>query len=106
MRFDNLINELKSMFRYKQNKVTTRRIFETRIWKDETFREYVHKEVIMGNRVPMEATKMMNYIIDGIPDNVLRNQTRIQRFTETVIISDIWDNYIARLPCDRMESTG
>lgn len=80
--FDALILELKMMFGHRQRKIMTRRKFETRIWKkDETFHEYVHEKVILGNRVPIEADEMIDHVIDGIPDNVLRDQAHIQRFT-------------------------
>lgn len=40
----------------------------------------MHEKVILGNRVPIEADEMMNYIIDGIPDGALRDQPRMQCF--------------------------
>lgn len=84
MSFDALIDELRLMFRHRRSRMTIRRTFEARVWKkDETFREYMHEKIIMGNHVPVEADEMIDYIIDGIPDNALRNQARIQRFTET-----------------------
>jgi len=84
MAFDVLIGELKKMFCHRQSKVTMRRKFEGRLWKkDETFHEYVHEKVILGNRVPIAADEVLDYIIDGIPDSVLRDQARIQRFETT-----------------------
>lgn len=32
--------------------------------------------------MPIEADEMLDHIIEGIPDNVLRNQARIQRFSD------------------------
>jgi len=34
----------------------------------------------MGNRVPIDKEEMLDYVIDGIPDKILQNQARIQRF--------------------------
>lgn len=83
MTFDALVLELKTMFGRCQNKIALRRKFEARVWKkDEAFREYVHEKMIMGNRVPIEPDEMLDHIIEGIPDNGLRNQARIQRFTD------------------------
>jgi len=84
MPFDVLLGELQAMFQHRQSRVTTRKIFEERVWKkDETFHEYVHEKIIMGNRVPIDGDEMLEYIVDGIPDDTLRNQARIQGF-ETV----------------------
>lgn len=55
------------------------------------FREYVHEKVIMGNRVPIEASEIIDYIIDGIPDDILRNQARIQCFTETELLLEAFE---------------
>ncbi|KMQ88410.1 hypothetical protein RF55_12116 [Lasius niger] len=97
MSFNALINELKLMFRHRQNRVTTRKMFEARIWKkDETFHEYVYEKVIMGNLIPIEADEMIDYIIDGIPDSVLRNQARIQRFTETESLLEAFETISLR----------
>lgn len=37
----------------------------------------------MGNRIPIDDSEVLEYVIDGIPDETLRNQARIQGF-ETV----------------------
>jgi len=81
MPFDVLLGELRAMFQHRRSRVTTRKIFEERIWrKDETFHEYVHEKIIMGNRVPIDGDEMLEYIVDGISNDTLRNQARIQRF--------------------------
>ncbi|XP_011858668.1 PREDICTED: uncharacterized protein LOC105556196 [Vollenhovia emeryi] len=68
MTFDVLMSELRTMFGHRQSKITTRRRFGGRIWKkNETFREYVHDKVIMGNRVPIAADEIIEHVIDGIP---------------------------------------
>jgi len=37
----------------------------------------------MGNRVPVDEDELLEHIIDGIPDTVLRDQACIQGFTST-----------------------
>ncbi|KYN30157.1 hypothetical protein ALC57_00383 [Trachymyrmex cornetzi] len=84
MPFDMLLNELRSMFQHRQTKVIMRKRFEERSWKkDETFHKYCREKVIMGNRVTVDDDEMLEYVIDGIPDEALRNQARVQGF-ETV----------------------
>jgi hypothetical protein len=36
----------------------------------------MHQKVILENRVPVIEEKLIEYIIDYIPDHVLRNQAR------------------------------
>lgn len=81
MSFDALLGELRSMFQHRQSKMALRKKFEDRMWKkEETFHEYVHEKIITGNRVPINNDEMLEYIVEGIPDDALRNQARIQRF--------------------------
>lgn len=76
-----LLAELRSMFSYKQNKVTIRKQFEERVWKkDEGFSDYFHEKLILANHVPVADDEIIDYIIDGIPDPVLKDQARIQGF--------------------------
>lgn len=73
-----LLCELKTMFDHRPSRITLRKKFEERVWKKgETFSDYVHQKVILGNRVPVEEDEMAEYIIDGIPDRILRDQARV-----------------------------
>lgn len=82
MTFDQLLDELRAMFYRRQSKIVMRKKFEERVWKkEETFHEYFHEKLILGNRVPISDDEILEYVIDGIPDEVLRNQARIQRFS-------------------------
>lgn len=81
MPIDELFNEMRNMYQPHRSKLMLRRTFENRTWKkDETFSEYLHDKMIMGNRVPIDKKEMLDYIIDDIPDEILQNQARIQRF--------------------------
>lgn len=82
MTFDRLLDELRAMFCRRQSKLVTRKKFEERRWRrEETFHEYYHEKIIMGNRVPIDDDDILEYVIEGIPDETLQNQARIQRFT-------------------------
>ncbi|KMQ84249.1 hypothetical protein RF55_18112 [Lasius niger] len=77
---DELLVELKNMFFHKPSKVHSRRQFEQRTWRrDETFNKYLHQKVIMGNRIKIDEDEMTEYIIEGIPDPMLRDQARVER---------------------------
>lgn len=77
---DELLSELKIMFFHVSSKVHMRRQFEQNAWRrDETFSEYLHQKVIMGNRIEIDEGEMVEYIIEGIPDPILRDQVRVQR---------------------------
>lgn len=57
-----------------------RRKFEARVWKtEESFSEYLHEKVILGNQVPINDIEITGYIIEGIPDLVLRDLAKAQR---------------------------
>lgn len=87
--FDNVVKELKAMFGHRLSKMTVKNKFEKRVWlASETFPEYVHEKVILANAVPInDQEELLEYIIEGIPDPMLRNQAYVQRFTslETLI---------------------
>lgn len=36
----------------------------------------------MANQVPINDDEIINYMVDGVPDSRLRDQARLQRFTE------------------------
>jgi len=77
---DELLLELKNMFFHELGRVHMRKQFEQRVWRrDETFNEYLHQKVILGNRIKIEEDEMVEYVIEGIPDPVLRDQARVQR---------------------------
>ncbi|XP_078051724.1 uncharacterized protein LOC144477862, partial [Augochlora pura] len=97
MTFDDLIDELGRMYRPRRSKIEMRRKFEVRIWKrEETFREYAHDKIVMGNRVPIETADMLDYLIDGIPDGSLRDQARIHCFATTQDLIDAFDKIVLR----------
>ena len=78
---EDLLKEMKVMFDHKPRKLALRKLFEGHYWKHgENFSEYVHDKVIMGNRVPVDKEEIIDYIIDGIPDALLKNQARMQSF--------------------------
>lgn len=80
---DDLFRSMKGMFDHKPRKLTLRRQFEERAWKySESFNEYVHEKVIMGNRVPVDNDEVVDYFIEGIPDQFLKTQAKMQNFTE------------------------
>ena len=53
-----------------------------RTWQtNESFNNYYHEKLILGNLVPIEdAADLLDYLVDGIPDQTLRNQARMQNF--------------------------
>ncbi|KAH0948765.1 hypothetical protein HN011_004630, partial [Eciton burchellii] len=52
--------------------------FRSRKWrKDESFREYMHEKIILGNRVPKAEKEMLGFIIEGIPHWRLQTNIRV-----------------------------
>jgi len=51
-----------------------RKKFEARKWKpSESFADYFHDKIILAKNVPVNEEEMINYLIDGIPDDHLQN---------------------------------
>jgi len=46
----------------------------------EIFHDYIHEKIIMTNRIFVSGDKILEYIIDGIPNMNLRDMARIQDF--------------------------
>lgn len=84
---EELLDRLRVVFQRHKNKSALRKKFESRMWKkDESFYEYVHKKIIMGNRIPVDQDKLIEQIVEGIPDIALRDQARLQGFVMTEVL--------------------
>jgi hypothetical protein len=52
--------------------------FRAHKWrKDESFSEYMHEKIILGNRVPIAEKEMLGFIIEGIPHWGLQTNIRV-----------------------------
>lgn len=77
---DDFLVKLRNMFNHRPSRVQARKQFEQRVWKrDETFSSYMHDKVILANRTSIDEDELIEYIIEGIPDQMLRDQARVQR---------------------------
>ena len=71
------------MFDDRPMKLNLRKEFEVRTWqKNESFADYYHDKIILGNRIPVDDDELIDYLIDGISDEVLQNQARMMKFAE------------------------
>jgi len=80
---------MKTMYDCRSNRMDLRKKFEMRSWQDESFYYYFitiihdyyyHDKVIKANRVPIKKKRTFR-LCDRCIDFYLRNQTRIQNFT-------------------------
>ncbi|XP_076638825.1 uncharacterized protein LOC143350687 [Colletes latitarsis] len=102
MSVEELLIELRGMYHHRQNRIALRRAFEERVWRrNETFHEYVHEKVIMGNKVPIAEDELVDYLIDGIPDVNLRDQARIHKFRTKTDLLEAFEQISLR---DRSQS--
>lgn len=82
MSLDKLFTEMEPMFNQPLGWLESRRRFESRKWqKSESFSDYCHNKVTLGNQVPIANDEFIDYIIDGIPSENLQNQARMNSFT-------------------------
>lgn len=82
MNIEELLQEMESMFHQLLRRLDLRRNFEKREWKvNESFSDYCHEKLILGNLVPIDDEDIVDYIIEGIPSESLQNQAKIQLFS-------------------------
>jgi len=76
-----LLDHMKRMFDHQPTKMDLRRRFEKRSWRnDESFSDYYYDKVILAGRTSVDEDELIDFIIDGIPEEHLRNQARMQCF--------------------------
>ncbi|XP_046144395.1 uncharacterized protein K02A2.6-like [Osmia bicornis bicornis] len=99
MNHEQLLTEIKKMFGQRVNSLTLRREFEARKWTpDEIFADYLHDKIMLGNRVPIPQEELIDYVIDGIPNESFRTQARIQCFQTTNALLKAFAK--VSLPCE------
>ncbi|XP_029169579.1 uncharacterized protein LOC114939432 [Nylanderia fulva] len=75
---EDLLKEMDQMFDLRPGRLTMRREFESRTWKSgESFCDYYHDKMILANRVPIAQDEILDYVIEGVSDQRLRNQARM-----------------------------
>lgn len=82
MEVDRLLEKMDTMFNQPLSRLERKRLFENRIWeKGESFNDYCHAKVILGNKVPIAEEETVEYVVDGIPSTSLRNQAKMHCFS-------------------------
>ena len=76
-----LLRDMQQMFDFRPAKLTLRKEFEARMWQfGESFANYFHEKLILANRVPIPDEELIGYVVDGVNDELLRNQARLMNF--------------------------
>lgn len=89
MNAEDVLRELRKMFDLRPSKLQLRREFD-RKWKvSETFADYLHDKVTLGNLVPIAEDELVDYLVEGIPNANLQSQARIQRFSNIAAFSRV-----------------
>jgi len=66
---DELLKQMRLTFDYRPNRVTAKKLFENRQWQaNESFASYYHEKLVLANRVPIDKSELVDYLIDGIPE--------------------------------------
>ncbi|XP_067614353.1 uncharacterized protein [Eurosta solidaginis] len=74
MPFDKLLLEMRSLFEEKASKLMLKRKLEARRWL------IFHAKLILANRILIEEDELVEYLVEGIPNEALRSQAKMQRF--------------------------
>ncbi|XP_032583021.1 uncharacterized protein LOC116803388 [Drosophila sechellia] len=84
---DQLCEQLILTFEVKMSKGELRNAFQKREWHpDEKFAVYFEDKVMLANDINIDLEELLENIIEGIPAPALRNQARIQCFSEPMQI--------------------
>ena len=76
-----LLDELIELFGDKENKLSIRRKFEYRKWQyNEDFITYYNDKVVLAERLRIPEDELIEYVIEGIPDNNLKIHANLQCF--------------------------
>ncbi|XP_037825491.1 uncharacterized protein LOC119614633 [Lucilia sericata] len=76
-----LLDELTELFGDKENKLSIRRKFEYRKWQyNEDFITYFNDKVVLAERLRIPEDELIDYVIEGIPDNSLKIHANLQCF--------------------------
>lgn len=90
---DELLRRMEGMYGRRENRLTLRKEFESRVWQHgETFAEYCHKKIILANKVQIEENEIVDYVIDGIPNKSVRNQAMMQQFPDKETMMKAMEN--------------
>ncbi|XP_049318258.1 uncharacterized protein LOC125780312 [Bactrocera dorsalis] len=93
MPIDKFLKEMRSLFEEKTSNLMLKKKFEIRQWlTTESFREYFQEKLILANRILIGEDELVEYLIDGIPDNTLRSQAKMQRFHDKYELLEAFRN--------------
>ncbi|CAL1678647.1 unnamed protein product [Lasius platythorax] len=81
MTIDGLMERMRSAFYCRSSMMERRRKFEGRTCNSsENFADYYHKKRILVSQISIDDDDLINYLIEGKGDMLLRNQARIQHY--------------------------
>ncbi|XP_015440400.1 PREDICTED: uncharacterized protein LOC107195130 [Dufourea novaeangliae] len=81
LRLPDLYRAIEEMFDEKVSQSALRKEFEKRTWQpNEAFSDYFHDKIILANRITIGDEEFVDFAIDGVPDDRMRDQARMQRF--------------------------
>lgn len=97
-----LLNRMRVLFNQDNKRINLRKEFEERKWKpNETFTEYFYQKIIMANKIPVEESEIVDYLIEGIPDSVIKHQAMMQCFENKEIMFKAMKDVTCWADCTR-----
>ncbi|XP_043065519.1 uncharacterized protein LOC122320921 [Drosophila ficusphila] len=80
---DDLWQQFKITFEFKENKLRIRKNFEQRKWQPgEPFGLYFNEKLVLANKLTIDEDELIEYIIDGIPNRQIKNQVIMQKIDD------------------------
>ena len=79
--YDELTTNLQAMFTININAYQLRNQLARRTWSgQESFEEYYQAKLSLAQKLNLPEKEFIEYLVEGIEDQVFRNQARIQNF--------------------------
>lgn len=80
--YNEIIRSLREFYDSPVNTIEIRRLLEKKTWsgKFETFMEYCQDKKVIAQKLKMQESEIVEYIVEGILNPVLKNQARMMNF--------------------------
>ncbi|XP_062703062.1 uncharacterized protein LOC134287772 [Aedes albopictus] len=88
MEFEDFLASLKMTFVLHESLFQVRKRLESRKWREnETFGQYCCEKRILAVPLRLRESEFVEYLVEGIPDQQLKNQARMQNFSTVADVS-------------------
>ncbi|XP_017018687.3 uncharacterized protein [Drosophila kikkawai] len=94
-----LLRQIDEAFNSKESKIMSRRKFQGRKWNpSEDFSTYFKEKTLLATHIQMDDEELIDSIIEGIPDTLLRQQAHMHCFNSSAQLLQAFAKVALRKP--------